>query len=34
MPVHFSDHEMTARMERLRAAMNARDLEGLLLFNQ
>ena len=34
MPVHFSDHEMTSRMERLRNAMHKNNLDGLLLFNQ
>eukprot|EP01037_Dinobryon_pediforme_P013600 gene13600-13714_t len=34
MPVHFSEHEMASRMERLRAALQAQELDGLLLFNQ
>eukprot|EP01037_Dinobryon_pediforme_P013646 gene13646-13762_t len=34
MPVHFSEHEMASRMERLRTALNAQQLDGILLFNQ
>jgi len=34
MPVHFSPAEMSARKQRLLAAMAARGLDGLLLFAQ
>ena len=34
MPVHFSASEMSARKQRLLAAMAARKLDGLLLFAQ
>ena len=34
MPVHFSTSEMSARKQRLLAAMAARKLDGLLLFAQ
>lgn len=34
MAIHFTPAEMTARMARLRAAMAARRLDGLLLFAQ
>lgn len=34
MPVHFSTDEMRARQQRLRAAMAAEGLDGLLLFAQ
>ena len=34
MPVHFSDDEMSARKQRLLAAMAARGLDGMLLFAQ
>ncbi len=34
MPVHFSAPEMSARKQRLLAAMAARQLDGLLLFAQ
>jgi Xaa-Pro dipeptidase len=34
VPVHFSDHEMSSRKQRLLKAMDAAGLDGMLLFAQ
>jgi Xaa-Pro dipeptidase len=34
MPIHFSPAEMTARKQRLRQALAAQGLDGILLFAQ
>ena len=34
MALHFSDHEFNRRLDALKAAMKASDLDGMLLFRQ